>query len=64
MRASWTAQVFRQAGDKPSGPGAFLLLFFFFFFLPGTRHLLLSAYSAVQERGVAGGMNGVFSNLQ
>ncbi len=65
MRASWTSQVFRQAGDKPSGPGAFLLFFFiFYFFLPGTHHLLLSAYSAVQERGVAGGTNGVFSNLQ
>ncbi len=28
MVASWSAQVFRQAGDTPSGPGAFLLLFF------------------------------------
>ncbi len=28
MGASWSAQVFRQAGDTPSGPGAFLLLFF------------------------------------
>ncbi len=28
MRASSSAQVFRQAGDTPSGPGAFLLLFF------------------------------------
>ncbi len=26
--ASWSAQVFRQAGVTPSGPGAFLLLFF------------------------------------
>ncbi len=28
MGASWSAQVFRQAGGTPSGPGAFLLLFF------------------------------------
>ncbi len=28
MGASWSAQVFRQAGDTPSGPDAFLLLFF------------------------------------
>ncbi len=28
MGTSWSAQVFRQAGVKPSGPGAFLLLFF------------------------------------
>ncbi len=28
MGASWSAQVFRQAGVTPSGPGAFLLLFF------------------------------------
>ncbi len=28
MGANWSAQVFRQAGDTPSGPGAFLLLFF------------------------------------
>ncbi len=26
--ASWSAQVFGQAGNSPSGPGAFLLLFF------------------------------------
>ncbi len=25
MGASWSAQVLRQAGDTPSGPGAFLL---------------------------------------
>ncbi len=28
MGASWLAQVFKQACDTPSGPGAFLLLFF------------------------------------
>ncbi len=28
MGGSWSAQVFRQAGVTPSGPGAFLLLFF------------------------------------
>ncbi len=28
MGASWSAQVLRQAGYTPSGPGAFLLLFF------------------------------------
>ncbi len=28
MGASWSAQVFIQAGVTPSGPGAFLLLFF------------------------------------
>ncbi len=28
MGASWSAQVFKQAGVTPSGPGAFLLLFF------------------------------------
>ncbi len=28
MGASWSAQVLRQTGDTPSGPGAFLLLFF------------------------------------
>ncbi len=38
-------------------PSFSCFLFVLFF---GTRHLLLSAYSAVQERGVAGGTNGVF----
>ncbi len=28
MGASWSAQVFRQAGDTPFGPGAFLFLLF------------------------------------
>ncbi len=28
MGASWSAQVFRQAGDTPSGPAAFLILIF------------------------------------
>ncbi len=28
MGASWSAQVIRQAGVTPSGPGDFLLLFF------------------------------------
>ncbi len=27
MGAGWSAQVYRQAGDTPSGPGAFFLLF-------------------------------------
>ncbi len=27
MGAGWSAQVLRQAGDTPSGPGAFFLLF-------------------------------------
>ncbi len=58
MGVSWSAQVFRQAGDTQSGPGAFLLLFFL-----KTWHtpssLICSA--GVGERGVAGGVNGVFS---
>ncbi len=28
MGASWSAQVFKQAGVTPAGPGAFFLLFF------------------------------------
>ncbi len=61
MGASWSAQVFRQAGDTPSGPGAFLLLFFL-----KTWHTSSSfiCSAGVEERGIAGGVNGVFSILQ
>ncbi len=54
MGASWSAQVFRQAGDTPSGPGAFLLLFFL-----KTWHTSSSLICSigVGERGVAGGVN-------
>ncbi len=59
MGASWSAQVFRQAGDTPSGPGDFRLLFFL-----KTWHTSSSFICSigVGERGVAGGVNGVFSN--
>ncbi len=52
MGASWSAQVFRQAGDTPSGPGAFLLLFFL-----KTWHTssFFICSIGVGERGVAGG---------
>ncbi len=57
MGASWSAQDFRQAGDTPSGPDAFLLLFF----LKTWRTLpSLICSAGVGERGVAGGVNGVF----
>ncbi len=61
MVASWSVQVFRQAGDTPSGPGAFLLLFFLKTWHTSSS-LLCSA--GVGERGVAGGVNVFFSNLQ
>ncbi len=62
MGASWSAQVFRQAGDTPSGPGAFLLSVFLKTWRTSSS-LICSA--DVGERGVAGGVNGVFfSNLQ
>ncbi len=61
MGASWSAQVFRQAGDSPSGPGVFLRLFFLKTWCTSSS-LICSA--GVGERGVAGGVNGVFSNLQ
>ncbi len=59
MGASWSAQEFRQAGDTPSG--AFLLSFFLKIWRTSSS-LICSA--GVGERGVAGGENGVFSNLQ
>ncbi len=37
MGASWSAQVFRQAGDILSGPGAFL-----FFFFEDLAHVIFS----------------------
>ncbi len=57
MGASWSVQVFRQAGDTPSGPGAFLLLFFLKTWRTSSS-LICSV--GVGERGVAGGVNGVF----
>ncbi len=57
MRASWSAQDFRQAGDTPSGPGAFLFLFFLKTWCTSSS-LIFSA--GVGEKGVAGGVNGVF----
>ncbi len=72
MGASWSAQVLMQAGDTLSGPDAFLLLFP----LKTCRMSSSLIFSAgVQERGVAGGVNGcvercsgwvwgVFPNLQ
>ncbi len=57
METSWAAQVFRQAGVKPSGPGAFLLLFF----LKTWRTSSSLIWSAgVGEMGAAGAVNGVF----
>ncbi len=54
MGASWSAQVFKQAGVTPSGPGGFLLLFF----LKTWRTSSSLIWSAgVGERGVAGGAN-------
>ncbi len=38
MRASWSAQDFRQAGVTPSGPGAFFL----FCFLEDLAHLVFA----------------------
>ncbi len=55
MGASWSAQILRQAGDTPSGPGAFLHLFF----MKTCRTSSSLIFSAgVGERGVAGGVNG------
>ncbi len=55
MGTSWSAHVLRQAGDTPSGPGAFLLLFS----LKTLRTSSLLIFSAgVGDRGVAGGVNG------
>ncbi len=53
--ASWSAQVFRQAGVLPSGPCALLLLFFLKTWHTSSS-LVLS--TVVGERGVAGGVNG------
>ncbi len=61
MGVSWSAQDFRQTGVTPSGSGAFLLLFFLKTWCTSSS-LICSA--GVGERGVAGGVNGVFSNLQ
>ncbi len=61
MGASWSAQDFRQAGVTPSGSGAFLLLIFLETWCTSSS-LICSA--GVGEVGVAGGVNGVFSNLQ
>ncbi len=60
-RTSWSAQDFRQTGVTPSGPDAFILLFILKT-LCTSSSLICSA--GVGERGVAGGVNGVFSNLQ
>ncbi len=49
MVASWSVQVFRQAGDTLSGPGAFLLLFFLKTWRTSSS-LICSA--GVGERGV------------
>ncbi len=55
MGASWSAQDLRQAGDTPSGPGAFLLLIF----MKTCRTSSSLIFSAgAGERGVAGGVNG------
>ncbi len=59
MGASWSAQVFRQIGVTLSRPGAFLLLFF----LKTWRTSSLICSAGGGGRGVAGGVNGVFSNL-
>ncbi len=65
MGASWSAQVFRQAGYTPSGPGAFLLLFFLKTWCTSSSFI---CSAGVGERGDAGGVQsgwGVFfSNLQ
>ncbi len=57
MGASWSAQVFRKAGDTPSGPGAFLLFFFLKTWCTSSSNI---CSTGVGERGVAGGVNGVF----
>ncbi len=62
MGASWSAQVFRQAGVTPSGPGAFLLLFFLKTWRRSSS--LICSAGVGGGGGVAGGVNGVFSNLQ
>ncbi len=61
MGASWSAQDFIQAGVTPSGPGAFLFLFFLKTWRTSSS---LICSPGVGERGVVGGVNGVFSNLQ
>ncbi len=66
MGASWSAQVFRQAGVTPSGPGAYLLLFFLKNWHTSSS-LICSAVWGVCVCvcvGVQGCVNGVFSNLQ
>ncbi len=47
MVASWSAQDYRQTGVTQSGPGAFSFSAFLFF-----------RFFRVEERGVAGGVNG------
>ncbi len=67
MGASWSAQDLRQAGDTPSGPGAFLLLFFMktcrtsssLIFSAGVGERGLLEVLMVVWRGVQGGC-GVF----
>ncbi len=67
MGASWSAQDLRQAGDTPSGPGAFLLLFFMktcrtsssLIFSAGVGESGLLEVLMVVWRGVQGGC-GVF----
>ncbi len=61
MGASWSAQDFRQTGVTPSWPGAFLLLFFLKTWRTSSSHIFSTG---LRERGVARGVNGVFSNLQ
>ncbi len=55
MGASWSALDFRQTGDTPSGPGAFLLLFS----LKTCRTSSSLIFSVgVGEKGVVEGVNG------
>ncbi len=72
MGASWSAQVLRQAGDTPSGPGAFLLLLFLktcrtsssLIFSAGVGERGLLEVLMVVWRGVQGGCGVFYSNLQ
>ncbi len=61
MGASWSALNFRLTGVTPCGPGALLLLFFLNTWCTSSS-LICSA--GEEEWGVAGVVNGVFSNLQ
>ncbi len=56
MGASWSAQTFRQAGEIPSGPEAFLdFCFLKTWFTSSTQTLNTGSNGGGGRKGVAGG---------